>query len=131
LSTTTITLDKPRTLKLDVNSLCHLEELAGVTALAAYRQMAQGSITRMLEALAAACQHEDPSMTVDRARELVSTYLANGGAPRDITIRLHNAFALSAFFENISVMDLSPSANTATAAPTPRRRGRSTSDAKA
>jgi hypothetical protein len=102
VDTTTITFDKPRTLKLDVNALCALEERTQLTSLQVYNLILESSVRMTVEAIAAALLHEDPSMTGRKAQPLVAGYFARGGTIQELGAALLAAFKESQFFFTVN-----------------------------
>jgi hypothetical protein len=83
-----IQLDKPRTLILDFNALCRVEEVTGVSMLIGEPAF---SSMRMMRALVwAGLLHEDPSLTVEHVGKLLGEADAS-----DVLEKIVTAYAVS------------------------------------
>jgi len=75
MKTTTIELDKPRTLRYDLNALCAIEEATGKPIAEALS--AGSSFSAMRVIIWAGLKHEDPALTVEAVGAMVDPALMN------------------------------------------------------
>lgn len=64
-----VLLDKPRTIVLDINALCRVEEVTGISMLVG--QPAFSSLRIMRALIWAGLLHEDQTLTLERVGELI------------------------------------------------------------
>jgi hypothetical protein len=74
MKTTTIELDKPRTLRYDLNALCAIEETTGKPLAEA---VSSNTFSAMRVIIWAGLKHEDPALTVEAVGAMVDPALMN------------------------------------------------------
>ena len=83
----TITLDKQRTLRFDLNAMCLFEEVAGKSLFDASFQLATMTAKDLRAMLWACLQYDDPEITLEQVGALISAENMT-----DVAARLNQAF---------------------------------------
>lgn len=78
-----ITLDKPRNLRFDVNAISDFEDKTGKSVTSLGDETSGLSIMRSL--LWAGLKHEDRGLTLERVGNIMGVYFDNGGTIEDLS----------------------------------------------
>jgi len=90
-------LDRPRNIRFDVNALADLEEKLGIGPAQIFSEERTGYAT-IRGLLWAGIKWEDKRITVDRAGELLQTFLEKGGELEKLMMPLAEALTNSGIF---------------------------------
>jgi hypothetical protein len=112
---TPIELDKPRRLRFDIQACVDMESALGMSLGEIVHRLRTVSITTTRGALWAGLKHEDPTMSLADAQQILQTYCDGGGELVTVSKAIDEALSNSTPLKSSKAGNARPKAATAKA----------------